>query len=469
MSFFNKKTIEDFLTERNAKQIAHIKNLSLYDHLIRVREILIQWGVDEATAHAGALHSVYSTQYFKKQLISSSEDKEEIIRYFGQKVEHLVSVFSQMNSETIERDTNDKIAYYHQNTRVRSVLSEGDSRSIIAIIFANQLDHVSVHAFGPILSSFQKIQTFRDFLPPLAQQELDYLVRNYHINITTTTVQYIAHAGVLITTPQLRVVIDPWLYSSTFTRPVLRSLNPSEKTIDFLVPEATLSIHDIQCDVILLSHYHTHHAPLQEIIELAKKRPLHIVAPRLEPGLLEEMTSMLGSSVAERITFHFNEYPLDASIVIEGVTIKCLSHTQRGHYAYHVVTEDTSIMHIVDAVYTKDRDSAKPDSMWEKFRSLRPDYLFLGAAPACMKIVKTTGQRDIYENTSLTPVQGAKLCREIFPKKVSLIGMDNFSIWSNRAEYRLPSEETYTQFYWAMSFLAPSVEVKKLYPGQFMN
>ena len=100
MSIFNKESrITDLLKELGAENIAHVKNGSLYAHLLRVGRTLESFGLEGSVVHAGMCHSVYGTDFFPEKLLSLDE-RARLRSVTGEEAERLVFLFG-----TIKRGT----------------------------------------------------------------------------------------------------------------------------------------------------------------------------------------------------------------------------------------------------------------------------------------------------------------------------------------------------------------------------
>ena len=125
-----------------------------------------------------------------------------------------------------------------------------------------------------------------------------------------------------------------------------------------------------------------------------------------------------------------------------------------------------SVLHIVDACgNASSRGSLELSEEWRRVYGLGPDFLFIGAAGHLERGIQN-GERIIEEAATFTPAQAALLASRILPKRAAIIGMYNHSIWDDRYEMTLSAGDAETQFHWCLSYLAPSVEVKKLLPGE---
>ena len=135
------------------------------------------------------------------------------------------------------------------------------------------------------------------------------------------------------------------------------------------------------------------------------------------------------------------------------------------HFAYFVKTATMSILHIADAAASKNNTSLLFDEFWNKFYGLEPDFLFVSAGGHSLRRVGDKGERIIVENTTLSPVQAAKLTLKVKAKHAGIVGVYNFSAWDNRVEYARTYEAAESEFYWAISFLAPAIKVHNFRPG----
>jgi hypothetical protein len=460
-----KEAIKKYLISVGAQKIPHIKNGSLFDHLCRVGDILEYWGLSEEVIYAGMCHSLYSTEVFKTAVLTVDK-RNELISIIGSSSEGLVYTFC-----TIKRSSfsvsEDVYSYEHLFSKERISLSKEVFISIQHILLANDIDHLNSFNIPSRSSSFGK---YVRWMPLLCQKAKEYL-SSFAVDRSTENeegsdvVRFIAHAGVHIKTPNVSVAIDPWLYSSSRQQPRLQGFDPTSFTIDYLIPEPKNTIADIKSDIILLSHFHTHHAPLQEIKELASLCPVDIVCPFLSEEKLLQLRATVGDAIFNSITFHF--ISKDTDLTIKGVTISCFTHSHPEHFAFLVKTKRTSVLQMADISINATRDSLDFAPFWEKFYGLSPEFLFITSAGHNTRQINKYGERSIVENITLTPTQAAKATCKIKPKHVGIVGVYNFSVWDNRIEYARTYEAAESEFYWAMSFLAPAIQVHQLRPGDF--
>ncbi len=455
-----------FLEKKGAKKFPHIKQGTLYDHLVRVGERLKSWELEKKVIYAGYCHSLYATQVFTESLVSV-EHRDELGILLGDDAESLVYYFSIMDRKTLaEKDG--VFSFLNYKTKEKVVVPVEDFTALVHILLANEIDHIVPQGLGYKLATFRSFLRWKHLLSEKAQLALNELCSETgNVERKETNVQFIGHAGIKINFPDLKILIDPWIYVSNFTNPLIYGLSPEAKTIDYLIPEPRSSIEELKADVILLSHLHTHHSPLREIRELAVLQPITIICPKLKDGDLVLVERNLGKEVFDNITFHFLDK--DEDFPFGDTKVRAISHTQKNHFAYLVSNKEESVLHIADAAVSVTSDKGTFDAVWDKFYNLYPSFLFLSAASHAQRVITDKSERDILENTTFSPVQAAKLTRKILPKQVGLIGMYNFSIWTNRLEHSLPASISEEAFYWALSYLAPGVEHRILRPGNIFD
>lgn len=458
-----------YLVELGVKDIMHIKGESLYNHLLRVQKILERWGFDEIVQIGALFHSVYSTEYFKNKVLNI--DNRNILQdKIGNESERLAYYFSVVDRESIRPLENQEYEIVNVYTKKKHRISEKDGQAIIHIMLANDIDHISLDNIGQSTFEYQKYEKLRNELCEKSQEELDTILlfenkdKNNEPNVR---VRFIAHAGILIKSDDIAVVVDPWLYDSKRDKPIIEGFDPTQRTIDYLIPESKTSAKEISPDIVCLSHFHTHHSPLQEIANFLKIKPLVIICPQLNKNKLDLLQKKLGDYIYNRITFKFLEN--DEEFVVKNVKIKAFRHRDTlSHFMYSLTIENIHVMHIVDAEANKDTKLKVFDDSWGRVKALNPDYLFIGCVGHILKSIEN-GERVLIESATLSPVQAAKLAIIIKAKMVIPIGMYNHSVWDDRYEMGLNAGEAESQFYWALSYLAPSIKFRKAYPGDFLN
>lgn len=133
------------------KQHNRRMGLTLGEHLTNTYDDLKRMGADEDVALAGGLHSIYGTNAFRNQTLTS--EKRPIIKgLFGEKAERLAWTFSQINRpKCFEGET---VRDWKTGEPVE--VSEEDFKDLMLIEVANLSDN------GSDLSQFPNLKRFYD-------------------------------------------------------------------------------------------------------------------------------------------------------------------------------------------------------------------------------------------------------------------------------------------------------------------
>jgi len=84
--------VEDFLRAAGAASFPHAHGRTLIDHLLETRAILRRWRQPTWLQDAGALHSVYSTDVYQRQLVPPAR-RDEVRAAVGARAERLAYLF----------------------------------------------------------------------------------------------------------------------------------------------------------------------------------------------------------------------------------------------------------------------------------------------------------------------------------------------------------------------------------------
>jgi L-ascorbate metabolism protein UlaG (beta-lactamase superfamily) len=272
-------------------------------------------------------------------------------------------------------------------------------------------------------------------------------------------ITFIAHAGISIEEAGHEILIDPWFTDSSLQSPILKSLF-GHATIDFQIPKTDDTPQNHTPGAILVSHFHTHHAPHDDIVTLVSQTDAVLFGhPDLGENNDHIQTLFVAWPQARVRAFSDGDRETNGPFSIRGMT-----HTVPKHTAWFVSTGEASMLHIADPVLNRDNAVRLRDTVWDRFSKLAPDVLFISAGGNSFRREKD-GKRSIVESATLSPVEAAKVTARIHPRAVSLIGCYNHSVWRNRQEYIPPSHQIEDEFYWALSWLAPSVKFVPLKPG----
>lgn len=458
--------LKTFLKLKKTNSISHIKNKTLYDHLIRVGEILETWELDRDTIVAGYCHSIYSTEVFKEDL---NIQKEELISVIGQRAERLVYYFSILDRSSLKNEDGKYSFSNYKNNEVINV-NKNDFVSILHILISNEIDHVTPINYGFVRSLLGKYVKYSDLLCIRAKNYLEKyakdvsnqsVLKEINNDKDVDVVRFIAHAGINFVSSGVSFAVDPWIYSSELDYPVVQGF-PGSKTIDFIIPEPKNTVSDISPDVVLLSHFHTHHSPLREFVEFAKNKKITLICPSMTDWAFESLQKSLDENVFNNIKFEFVEK--DREFDFNGVKVKAMTQTQIGHIVFLIEGINSSVLHVVDAAVNEDINNISFSKTWDKLLNVSPDFLFVGAAGHARRFI-VDGKRYINENETFSPVQASKFAGLVNAVNVAPIGIYNHSIGNGRVEYVTPPGLVEHEFYWALSFLFSNIKFRTLKPG----
>lgn len=86
------ESVAELLHELGAKEFPHAHGRSLYDHLVGTEAILRRWSQPDWVCDAGALHSIYGTEVYNRQLVPITR-RSEIQAAVGSRAERLAYLF----------------------------------------------------------------------------------------------------------------------------------------------------------------------------------------------------------------------------------------------------------------------------------------------------------------------------------------------------------------------------------------
>jgi|GEM_PF-2860775 len=276
-------------------------------------------------------------------------------------------------------------------------------------------------------------------------------------------VRFIAHAGVAIEEKGFQLLIDPWFFDSTPEHPVIESIGGGFKAIDFQIPKTSEKIENYAPDVILVSHFHSHHSPMRDIRTLcenstAKGKTVHLFSPEPSEEAERNLLERVPSAVIRK------GIRSDEPFTIGPFIIEAKGHTNPYHQSWFVKTKTGSLLHIGDGRLHNNRSIRTPDPVWLRLKGLRPSILLLSMGGNSLRIEKD-GARQILEASTLTPIEAALITQLVGPKVVGGIGFYNHSMWKNRNEYIYPASQNEEVFEWAVSWLSPETKNVRLRPG----
>jgi hypothetical protein len=92
--------VEAFLIDAGAPQFEHANGRNLHDHLIGTREILRRWLQPRWVQDAGVVHSVYSNEVYRKQLIPLTQ-RDRVRGVVGERAEALAYLFCVLSRRSL--------------------------------------------------------------------------------------------------------------------------------------------------------------------------------------------------------------------------------------------------------------------------------------------------------------------------------------------------------------------------------
>lgn len=281
-------------------------------------------------------------------------------------------------------------------------------------------------------------------------------------------IEFIGHAGFSVRSGGLQVLIDPWFSPSTQEKPILKSMVPGHSTIDYLIPEPRASLEDFDPDIILISHYHTHHSSQQDIeFWLTRsKKSVTLIGYKFNSKVANDFQNYF----AEKFQQHrFLTCDQDEGFNFEHLEIRCLTNSARDHLSFFVKENGVSFLHIADAPISRIPFDRRLDTIWHKYSSLQPTFMVLSVGAISTRKTDKSGNPFILENSFLSPVEAANLVRAIKPKWAGVMGVFNFSIWKNRTEFGFSPYDCEAYFRWAVEHLEPTINVPNLRPGNIFQ
>jgi hypothetical protein len=132
--------IREFLTDRGAHELAHPGG-TLYEHLVRVADLLAAWGADIDLRAAGLCHACYGTDGYAHTLLALSE-RRVLADLIGRRAESLVYLYASCDRDVAypALETSGPVSFRDRFTGQMLTLSEAEVRPFIELTAANELD-----------------------------------------------------------------------------------------------------------------------------------------------------------------------------------------------------------------------------------------------------------------------------------------------------------------------------------------
>ncbi|NUN05512.1 MAG: hypothetical protein HUU57_07105 [Bdellovibrio sp.] len=276
-------------------------------------------------------------------------------------------------------------------------------------------------------------------------------------------IRFMGHAGIAVQKDNFELLIDPWLWSSTLTKPVINGFVPPNQGMGFLPRDSGDQHSDFQPQLILLSGFEFTHSPFEEIAAWIATRPLCLALPEPDLNQGRLILAALKPQAFDRVDFrfclagqHFQKGPF---------TIQAHFHPHPQHLIWEVRCDDFKILYIPKTPYNRGPDPLVLDICYEPFAGAKPDFLFIECPGETKKIVGDK-KIEIQEFLTTTPVQTARLVAHIQPRFVGLVGNSNPDPQKRTHDYHLPAHVIEEQFQWALYQLCPETKTIGLRSGQ---
>lgn len=134
------RQIRDFLLDRGAGQMAHPGG-TLYEHLVRVAELLAAWRADEDLQAAGLCHACYGTDGYPEALLARSE-RPLLAGLIGTRAESLVYLYGSCDRDAVYPALGraGPVSFRDRFTGQAHTPPDPDVRAFTELTAANELD-----------------------------------------------------------------------------------------------------------------------------------------------------------------------------------------------------------------------------------------------------------------------------------------------------------------------------------------
>ncbi|WP_405165942.1 hypothetical protein OG203_13165 [Nocardia sp. NBC_01499] len=134
-----------FLGERGAGAIAHPGG-TLLAHLVRVADVLAEWGADRDIQLAGLCHAMYGTDGFAQSLVDLA-DRKTVVELIGERAEALVYFYGSCDRTAVyPRLDTQPVVFRDRFTGLEYEPADADLRVFLEITVANELDVLAHNA-----------------------------------------------------------------------------------------------------------------------------------------------------------------------------------------------------------------------------------------------------------------------------------------------------------------------------------
>jgi aspartyl/asparaginyl beta-hydroxylase (cupin superfamily) len=149
--------VKAWLLRAGATRLGHAHARSLCEHLLSTRQILARWSLPVWIQNAGALHSVYSTDVYKRQLIPLSE-RSSVRSFIGSRAQRAVflfctlprqGLFSALERRGDSEDTAEDLVVKSNAGNAQERLSQEDVDALLLVHMANEAEQAQAADSSP--------------------------------------------------------------------------------------------------------------------------------------------------------------------------------------------------------------------------------------------------------------------------------------------------------------------------------
>jgi hypothetical protein len=137
---FDRQRAEDLLLGRGAGRLAHPGG-TLYEHLLRVTDLLMEWGAEEYLQAAGLCHACYGTDGYDQPLLTLDE-RRVLAGLVGVRAESLVYLYASCDRAAVYPALSGSapVPFRDRFTGRQMTPSEPEIRAFTELTAANELD-----------------------------------------------------------------------------------------------------------------------------------------------------------------------------------------------------------------------------------------------------------------------------------------------------------------------------------------
>ena len=149
--------LQSFLTLIGADKIKH-SGRNLWTHLLNVYDLLREHGYNTDICAAGGLHSIFGTNIFKKQTLTSAQ-RVMVVNTIGETATQIVELFAKVKRpQTLENALKSNTTEVELNDGSKTTLTQLELKILCAIEAANLSDQKSLKNYPHIAKFLRKIK-----------------------------------------------------------------------------------------------------------------------------------------------------------------------------------------------------------------------------------------------------------------------------------------------------------------------